>query len=616
MSESVTATTDFEKLYVTCDTIANRDLVALVPGAKWRDGHSHWELNLTWASCKQLRSIFGEDLFLDDTVIDWGTEELNNRIVPCMELRNCLNPSDLGIDASNFDPRLYGYQAVGAQFLASACHGILSDPPGAGKTATAITAARLLNVLPALVVAPKSTLISWSREVEQWWPGTPVYVVTGKKEQRQEIILEAIDKPGLVIINWESVWRHSRLTAYGSIELQHCSNCDRGSQRRPDTCHRCEKELNEVPFRLIIADEAHRMQKPKSIQTRALWHLGDSPSVQYRWALTGTPLTNQIDSLWSILRYINKEEWPSKVAFIDRYALTRIVPWGSGSEVIGLNPYNEEEFQEIFQPRFRRMPKEIILPQLPPITRTRRYLQMSETQRRCYEEMAEDMVAETESGELLIAANPAVKMLRMVQFSSAVVDMILRNQLAEVPEGDEDLGERVARLVDPSNKLDALMDDLPDLIEAGEQIAVFAVSRQLIEMAETRLKKAKIKFSVIKGNQKQNFRQEQIDSFQNGKVPVILVVIAAGGVGVNLTAGRIGIFLQRSWSFIDNHQAEGRLHRIGSEIHEAIEYIDYISEGTVDEVVVEVAEGKELRLEEIVRDRETVRRLLSGRIDD
>lgn len=608
MSE-VNVTTDFSKLYVTCDSFSDRDMVGLVPGAKWREAHGHWELNLTWSSAKVLRSVFGEELFLDDAVIEWATQELKNRITPCMELRDMLYPEEVPY---KLDARLYAYQIVGAQFLATAHHAILSDPVGAGKTATAISAARLLNALPALVVAPKSTLISWKREVENWWPGTPVYVINGDRKTRAKKILEAGEARGICILNWEAARLHSRLAPYGSTRLRSCSNCVRTSDQPWEKCERCPKELNAVDWKLVILDEAHRSSSPKAKSTRACWAVGHMPSVEYRWGLTGTPLTNKLDTLWSILHFLDPQEWPSKVAFISRYCLTRIVPWGSGSEVIGLNPHNEEEFQEIFQPRFRRMPKEIILPQLPPIIRTRRYLQMSEPQARAYNQMREEMFAETESGELLIAANPAVKMLRMVQFSSATVDMIPSTQAVNLTDPDIDL---VARLTDPSNKLDALMDDLPDLIEAGESVVVFAVSRQLIEMAEKRLTKAKIPHSVIKGNQKQDFRQGQIDDFQDGTVPVILVVIAAGGVGVNLQRGRIGIFLQRSWSFVENHQGEGRLHRIGSEVHDSIEYIDYISQGTVDEVVVAVAEGKEITLERIVRDRETVQRLLDGTLE-
>lgn len=589
MSEALNLYTDGEIIYTGQCSFSNRDLVGLVPGAKWRENDSRWELPLTWAAVKQLRSTFGDNLEIDDGLVDWGYGELHNRVTPCMMLRDLLNP---GIPyPSDFDPSLYPYQAAGASFLVAAGQAILSDPPGAGKTAQAITAARVIDGLPALVIAPKSTLVSWEREVERWWPGSPTYVIDGAPKRRQERILQAIKEPGFVIIGWEAVRRHSRLAPYGSMRLS-------PEERTP-------KELNQVPFRLVIADEAHRMKDPTSKQTRAVWAMGDMDSVEYRWALTGTPLTNQIDTLWPVLRFIKKEEWPSKVQFIDRYALTRVVPWGSGSEVIGLNPANEEEFQEIFQPRFRRMPKEVILPQLPPIQRTRRHLDLLPEQRRVYETMAADMIAETDSGDLIIAANPAVKMLRMVQFSSACADI-------EYAIG----GEIATRLCDPSNKLDALMDDLPDLLSAGESVVVFAVSRQLIEMAETRLKKAKTPYSVVKGDQSTSFRQGEIDNFQSGETNVILVVIAAGGVGITLTAARIAIFLQRSWSFIDNNQAEGRLHRIGSERHESVEYIDYISRGTVDEAVVQVAEGKAIKLEEIVKDRDAVRRLLQGEVDD
>ena len=575
--------TDGQLIYATTNDFSLRAMVGLVPGAKWNATEGRWKIPLTWAAVKQLRGTLGESLELDESIIEWAQQELYDRIIPCMALRERLE----SLTAEDYDSRLYPYQAAGADFLIAAGEAILSDPPGAGKTCTAVSAARYVGALPALVIAPKSTLVAWGREIEQWWPGCPVYIIDGPKKKRQEIFQQAMKEPGWVIINWESVRLHSRLSKYGSVRLS-------DEERTP-------KELNQIPFQLVIADEAHRMQDPKSKQTRAVWAVGDMDSVEYRWALTGTPLTKQIDTIWSILRFIKQEEHPSKVAFTDRYALTRVVPWGSGTEVIGLNPDHEEEFQEIFQPRFRRMPKEVILPQLPPIIRTRRYLDMKPEQLRSYNEMRENMVAESETGELIIAQNPAVRMLRMVQFSSACVDMKLGPDL-----------EFVARLTDPSNKLDALMDDLPDLIAAGESVVVFAVSRQLIEMAEKRLLDKEIAYSVIKGDQTSAWRQSQIDMFQDGTRKVMLVVIAAGGVGVTLTTGRIAIFLQRSWSFVENNQAEGRVHRIGSEQHEAIQIIDYLSRGTVDETVVAVAEGKEVKLEEIVKDREAIRRMLRG----
>lgn len=575
---SVKAEASQDNIYIYCRYFADRDYVSLVPGAKWREADGRWELPLTWAACKQLRSIFGDKLEVDDSLIDWASTELHSRIEPCMILRDLLELKDPDVN-----PSLYPYQVAGAAFLVAAGRAILSDPPGAGKTAQAITAAKTLDALPALVVAPKSTLVSWGREIERWWPGAPVYIVDGTAAKRRDLILKALKIPGWVIMNWEAVRLSSRLAPYGSTRLSQ-------QERTP-------KELNEVPFQLVIADEAHRLQKPQSKQTRAVWMVGDR--ARYRWALSGTPLTNQIDTLWSILRFLDRDEWPSRVAYIDRYAMTRKVPWGSGSQVIGLNAANEDEFQEIFQPRFRRMPKEIILPQLPPIQRTRRYLDMDPKQARGYEQMAERMVAMTDSGEMLIADNPAVQTLRMVQFSSSAVDIV----------GDQ------ARLTEPSNKIDALMDDLPDLLEAGESVAVFAVSRQLIEMAEARLAKAKIDYSVIKGDQTTAFRQAQLDEFQAGLVKVILVVLTAGGVGITLTTARIAIFLQRAWSFVDNNQAEGRLHRIGSERHESIQIIDYLTPGTVDETVIQVAEGKEVHLQEIVRDREAIKRLLHGEVD-
>src|ERR1700747_1132222 len=128
MPETVTIDTDGQFIFATCESFSNRDLVALVPGAKWRANHGHWEIPLTWAACKQLRSLLGEDLEVGDNLAEWGYQEYQTRIQPCMQVRDLLNP---GIPYPGiFDRRMYPYQVAGSMFLTMAKNAILSDPPG------------------------------------------------------------------------------------------------------------------------------------------------------------------------------------------------------------------------------------------------------------------------------------------------------------------------------------------------------------------------------------------------------------------------------------------------------------------------------------------------------
>jgi SNF2 family DNA or RNA helicase len=264
--------------------------------------------------------------------------------------------------------------------------------------------------------------------------------------------------------------------------------------------------------------------------------------------------------------------------------------------VSGILPEMQEEFFSIFDPRFRRLPKEVILPQLPPIVYETRHVTMNPKQKKAYESMATTLVATLDDGSLAIAKNPIAQLTRLTQFASAYIEVNEDGNL---------------RLSDPSCKLDQLIEDLEDY---NEPVVVFAQSRQLIEMASKRLEKTKILHSVVKGGQSNDTRQNEIDSFQNGRVSVILVVIAAGGVGITLTRGRIAIFLQRSWSNVDQQQAIGRLHRIGSEVHDSVVIIDYVTQGTVEEGQLAVLAGKADLLEEVVRDVTTIRKLLNGEV--
>lgn len=481
--------------------------------------------------------------------------------------------------------RLRPYQQVDVAFLLTAKNAICGTPMGGGKTPVSIAAARVLgkDSLPALVVCPASMRRTWKREIVKWWPGVPVYVVEGTAPQRNKILAQAKETPGIVVINWESVRLHSRLAPYGSLALSE-------KEKTPGL-------LNEIPFKLVIADECHKMRDPKSKQTRAVWSVAHNPTVQYRWGLTGTPLTKAPDTMWPILHFIDPIEWPSKTQFIERLCLKSFNLWG-GLDVFGIRPDREEEFFSVFNPRFRRLAKEIILPDLPPIQFNTRYVKMAVKQQKAYNTMAEKMWAETEDGDMVIAANPISQLTRLTQFASATI--------VETEEGE-------LRLSEPSSKLDTFMDDLDDL---GTGLVVFAVSRQLLRLLATRFEKAKISYGVVEGGQSQDTRQVALDRFQDGKTDYLLVVVAAGGVGLTLTRASTAVFLQKPYSNVDYQQAIARIHRIGSEIHESINIIDYVTEDTVEVSIADVLKDKADMLEEIVRDRDSIRRMLEGKTDE
>ena len=154
------------------------------------------------------------------------------------------------------------------------------------------------------------------------------------------------------------------------------------------------------------------------------------------------------------------------------------------------------------------------------------------------------------------------------------------------------------------------MDDLPDF--ASESIVVFAQSRQLINLLSARLDKLGIAHGLITGGQTEDERQVDMDRFQKGTLKLILCTIQAGGVGITLTKASTAVFLQRSWSRVDMEQAVNRVHRIGSEIHESITIIDYVTPDTAEIGVLQALETKGERFEEVVRDESLMRRLLTS----
>ena len=503
--------------------------------------------------------------------------------------------------------RLFDYQKAGLKFLVTAKSAFLADEMGLGKTVTMATALRCLmqlkrDVLPAVVICPNSTKRNWRRELQTWCPEATPYVIDGSMAKRRKIIESgADDATAVFIVNIESVRQFTRLAPYPSVSLRKCRTCNPSGGEELVTPAQCEvhpRELNEIPLRTVIFDEVHRAKDPKSKQTRAWWALAHQDSVEVNWAASGTPIAKHPGDLWSIGHGIAKSDFPTKSKFVERYALMSWNAFG-GMEIVGLNPATRDEFFRILDPRFRRIPKELVLPQLPPKIRTQRYVGLTPKQRKAYNEMAAGLLTRLEDGSLLVAANNLTAHTRLLQLSSSYAEIIKVDP--------DDVTTWQVTLKDPSPKIDETIAILEDL-GPDKQTAVCAASRQLIDLMAQRLEKEGISYGLITGKVSEAERDHQLQAFQAGKKRVMLFTIAAGGTGLTMTAASTIIFMQRSWSMIENKQAEDRVHRIGSEKHSSINIIDIIAEETIEEThqLPKLIEKLE-RLEEIVRDRITLR---------
>ena len=561
-----------------------KELCKSLPGASWSAEEQIWRVPLSWTSCLALRSTFKDNLIIKDDLLAWANEEMVSRIKPSLDLRE--------LESADGDEALFPHQRAGVKFLATARRALLADEPGLGKTAQAIRALKELKndeeVFPILIVCPNTLKKNWAREFEMWWPGIRTQVIKGTSAKRKKQFATEAD---VYIINWESLRTHSRLSSYGSIALARCPEC--GGMNEKVSLNKCEvhkRELNEIDFKAVVADEIHRSKDPKSKQSRALWAATGKADI--RFALTGTPIANNVVDLWSILHWISPEDWPSKTKWIDRMVDTMLNAFG-GMMVIGVKSHMSEEFYSTVNPRMRRMLKQRVLPFLPEIIRERRDIEMSTKQEKAYASMRDHMITLLESGDVLTAPSVLAQTTRLIQFANAYAEISV----------DENTGEETVKLSEPSCKVDSLMSDIESGDFGDDSVAVCAVSRQLIELLSARMTKANIKHGLITGKQDEEERQDAIDAFQRGDIKWILFTAQAGGVGVTLTAARRLIMLQRPWSLVDYKQALDRVHRIGSEIHDSIVITDYVTEDSIEERVLHVLKNKAENFEEVVRDR-------------
>ena len=585
----------------------------------WVPRKGLWKTKATWPNYLRVFNQFNGNIEIEmsDDLKQWITQEYQEHIYPCVMMRDQLEPNDVSQNDPSFNPNLYPFQIVGANFLVQAKRALLGDDMGTGKTITALSAAQKAKAFPLLIVTLKSTKFAWAKALEEFYPGHSVYVVDGSKPKKDKVVKNFIEEQGeILIMTWEMLSKYTKLQKFGTTSLKRCQECGGTDPRiTPAKCEVHERPLNKVDFKGIILDEAHKVKDPKTKMAMALQ--GVSGDAEYRWALTGTPIGNSEEELFSILSWIDSESYPAKTKFIDRYFMTRMNYMGF-PEVVGIKSEHRDEWDQVINPILRRMPKELVLPFLPPIVYKERRLEMVGKQKTAYNQMKNQMVADVDGGKITVTQAMS-QITRLLQLASSFAEVENTEEID--PETGEEVIHQKVTLTSPSNKIDSFMEDLPDYGES--QIVVFAQSKQLLLELEKAILKENVKrnkpnepkpitYGMITGDVNATSREDSINRFQNGELKLMLISIAAGGTGITLTNADVAVFLNRSYNAIDNKQALGRVHRIGSEKHESILCVDYISEGTVDEAVLEALDMKGEALENILQDKKLLKKMLTN----
>ena len=453
-----------------------------------------------------------------------------------------------------------------------------------GKTATAVLGLCEIwrryreDPLPILVICPASVIDPWVQAFRDWAPHWRAKAWRGAKAVRKRM--------------------------YGSAHVFVVSY---------DTARADKDLLASLKFTSVVLDESHFLKNASAGRTRAaLAIVKHSPTVL---ALTGTPITKDTADLHPTFQALDHLAWPSKERFIARYCLS--VPQDYGTDkVLGLDALREPELRQCLLGQTRRVAKNDVLAELPEKVYSVRMVDVPTRWRKVYDDFAEHMLAELPDGEQVSVTHVLTMMTILRQLATGACDI----EITQVPVVDE-IGNPTGELRpqyktimkdDPHSwKIDALMEVLEE--RPDEQVVMFAPSAQLVRLAGARAARAGRRVGYIIGGQSAGQRTAQREAFQCGDKDLMCVSVAAGGVGITLTAARTAVFLQRPWKLDDAIQAEDRLHRIGAEKHSSIDIIDVIAKDTIEHRIRDALRDKGGQLSEWVKDPRVISELLGGK---
>lgn len=439
----------------------------------------------------------------------------------------------------------YHHQVDGIRELAKRRSFLLADDMGLGKSLQALTVFAIDVkrgwAKSCLVVCPVTLKGNWADEIEKF--STFSYeVLSGSPSERRDMLADFAtwDEPKLLIVNYEQVVSH-------------------------------QDELNKLKFDVAVFDEAHYLKNPKAKRTQA------SHSVYSRrsFMLTGTPMLNHVNELWSILHRIDPNAYPKYWAFVNRYAV--FGGW-KNKQIIGVK--NEKELTERLQGvMLRRLKKDVL--DLPEVQIIERRVDLAPEQKKLYDEVMNEMrLPRPDKADPDDIENALTKFLRLKQICGTTL-----------PFTGTDI----------SSKLDLAIEDDIELLENGERIVIFTQFRDVQECYVKRMTPFGAPIYQLNGDTKKDIRSSIVKEWGMTQEPGIIVcMLQIAGLGLNMTAARHAAFLDKLFVPGLNRQAIDRLHRIGQDKTQPVQVREYICRNTIENRVNQILRTKSKLFGEIV----------------
>jgi len=434
---------------------------------------------------------------------------------------------------------LRDYQQIGLNWLQFIRRhhlgGILADDMGLGKTIQTIAhilvekkSGRLKA--PCLVIAPTSLLSNWQQETNKFAPTLKFMKLAGSNRQN---LFPKIPSMDIVV------------TSYGLVL-------------------RDINKLRKTRFHLLILDEAQVIKNTRSKITSVV----NALSSNQRLCLTGTPMENHLGELWSLFQFLMPNFLGSEYQFNQLYRQ----PIEKNQDY-----HRQGLLAKRVAPLMLRRTKNEVAKELPSKTEIMTLIELEETQADLYETIRISMMDQVSKAMLLESKNRnnflignALLKLRQVCCHSNLIKL------------------ESAQKLNSSAKISWLKTRLPSMVEQGRRILLFSSFTSMLDIIAQELTEMSISYLMLTGKTKQ--RGRLVEQFQKSKVPIFLISLKAGGVGLNLTAADTVVHFDPWWNPAAEQQANDRAYRIGQD--KPVFVYKLITKGTVEEKIQQMQQQK------------------------